>query len=367
MMKNMPKQILPALLLASALSAAQPFTADVQPFRALTSFDSVLMDLELRVAPLAGLDSADGATHVLLRGLRPLGAESGVHESGYEAINLDAGTSLDVGTVFMQLPAASLPEGSVASPIVGVMRREGSWEAFGLQTPETTVGGASGFSTYDPGTSTMVLNLSRPGQSFTGSVRYSVIDTETLLLDAPITLSGGGETHNFHEALLYREGGRFYGVLQSADLSADYDSLLFAIELSAFPDVDGDGIPDIVDPDAEFAPLDLIVGEWVWDPRIGFLRAADSLWSESPQLGWLYHEAFPWLYHQDLGWIGYVRHHPLVDPEGMRWTYFQQDGNFIWFWSTPEEAESFFYFRGEAGSGWESFRGGFGDFPFPSL
>lgn len=366
-MKFLPRLILPALLLAPVLNAAQSFTAGIEPFRSLTSFDSVLMDLEFRVAPMAGTASAGEATHVLLRGLRALDAGSDVFESGYEAINLDAGTRLDVGTVYMQLPDTTLPEGSVASPIVGVIRREGSWDGFGPQTPNTTIGGASGTSTYNPDTETMSLNLSRNGQAITGTVNYTVVDTETLVLEAPVTLTADGNTYNFHEAVLFREGGRFYGALQSADLSVDYDSLLFAVELSGFPDVDGDGIPDIVDPDATFPPLDLDVGEWVWDPRIGYLRAANDRWAESSQLGWVYYEAFPWVYHLDLGWIGYVRHDTVANPEGTQWTYFQQNGYFVWFWSTPEEAQSFFFYSDSSASGWESFAGGFGNFPFPTL
>ncbi|MCC5807111.1 MAG: hypothetical protein JJU00_12360 [Opitutales bacterium] len=370
-MRFLPKIILPAVLLAPALNAAQSFTAGIEPFRSLSSFDQVLMDLEFRFAPMAGTTAAGDATHVLLRGLRALDADSDVYESGYEAINLDAGTRLDVGTVYMQLPDASLPENSVASPIVGVVRRDGPWDDYGPQTPQgTTVGGASGISTYDPETETISLSLSRNGQTISGTVNYTVVDTETLVLEGPeglITLTAGGDMYNFHETVLYREGGRFYGVMQSADLSVSYDSLLFAVEFSGFPDVDGDGIPDIVDPEAEFPPLDLEVGTWVWDARIGYLRAANDRWAESQQLGWVYYEAFPWVYHLDLGWIGYVRHDIVANPEGTQWTYFQQDGYFVWFWSTPEEAESFFYFSNASDSGWESFAGGFGEFPFPTL
>lgn len=367
-MKFVPKILLPLMLMVPSMHAAQSFTAGIEPFRSLSAFDSVLMDLEFRFAPMAGAAAAGDATHVLLRGLRALDAGSDVYESGYEAINLGAGTRLDVGTVYMQLPETSLPENSVASPIVGVIRREGSWDDFGPQTPQTTIGGASGVSTYDPAAETMSLSLSRNGQTISGTVRYTVVDTETLVLEAPIALTAAGDTYNFHQAVLYREGGRFYGALQSADLSVDYDSLLFAVELSGFPDVDGDGIPDIVDPDAAFPPLDLEVGTWVWDPRIGYLRAANERWAESRQLGWVYYEAFPWVYHVDLGWIGYVRNDIVSNPEGTQWTYYQQDGYFIWFWSTPEELESFFYYAsGSADKGWESFAGGFGSFPFPTL
>lgn len=351
------------LAMPAALCASPSFTVNVDSFRSVAGYDPLPGSLDGRVAPMAGRDAAHEATHVLLRGLMPAASADGVYVSRYRAIHRDSQSERDSGVLYLTQPQWDLPANAAAAPVVGVMARPGGWQSHRSgNTPWTTIGGSSGPASYDGAEGNINLALQRGGESFSGTVRYSVIDTETLSL-RPFALRGAGVTHHFRESVLIREGGRFFGLLESDDLGVGYDSLYFALEFTDFPDVDGDGIPDIVDPD--FDPtqpgLDLRVGELAWDYRTGYITAVSDSWAWSDAMGWVYYRAFPWLYQIDLGWMAYLTYGEKSGPANLRWVYYQEDGFYLSFYFMPG---LFFHFDNGSGlSGWDHVEGLMRTFP----
>lgn len=335
-MKNLFRLLIIGVTVAPMGLSAASFTASIESFRSLRNFDSLPSSLDLRVAALAGKDESAGSTHVLLRGLMPLSGAPGTYASAYQAINVNDDGDRDGGTIYLKMPEDNLPEGAVASPVVGIVSRAGSWDDFGPLVPTTTVGGSSGTSSYDADARTIQFSLRRGGVTFTGSAAYSVVDVDTLEL-APFALTSGGLTHNFHDAVLYREDQRFYGLLESADLGADYNSLLFAVELADFPDVDGDSIPDISDPDVDGGGSNDANPEYYDDSTVHWIYYFGGGWSLwiadnfNSNWGFLYvgenynPEAgvSGWAFHLDRGWVyffdGSVTSHVFVFSIDLGW------------------------------------------------
>ena len=346
----------------ASLCASPSFTVNVESFRSLAGYDPLPGSLDVRVAPMAGREGAHEATHVLLRGLMPAAGGDGVHVSRYRAVHRDSQGERDSGMLYLNMPEWDLPENAAAAPVVGVMARAGGWQShYSGSTPWTTLGGAGGPASYDAEKGKILLTLQRSSESFSGTVPYTVVDAETILLE-PFTLRGAGVKYHFRGNVMTREGGRFFGLLESADLGVNYDSLYFALEFTDFPDIDGDGIPDIVDPDFDPSQpvLNLRVGELAWDYRAGYLYAVNDAWAWSDAMGWVYYRAFPWLYQIDLGWMAYLTYTEESNPANFRWVYFQEDGYYLSFYLVPG---MFFHFDNGSGvKGWDHVEGILGAF-----
>ena len=313
-MNKRPITTLLAACLSSVLSlSADVMTVSVDGFGDPTSFVNLDASLNLRVSELVPSAGPNASTHVLIEGLSPIEAGTMNYSSTYSGINVDSGETQDMGILYLEMPTgSSLPEGVVASPIVGVVQRSGSWADYSLSYPTTSVGNSSGDGAYDSGT--LSLTLIRNAETFIGSTSYTVLDTETIEIE-PFTLSiDGGASTSLSGTTMLRDGDRFYGTLTNLSDGAAYDSLLFAIEFSDIPDIDGDGKPDIVDP--EFS-VGLKVGEynltsigyvWGYTPNIGY----------SLYMGYVYMQ-MPYVYHYaGFGWFYYASSVPL-NPGTAHW------------------------------------------------
>ncbi|MCC5841217.1 MAG: hypothetical protein JJT96_13960 [Opitutales bacterium] len=333
------------LALAAAVSpvSAGEFTARVNAFQS-ANLPSLSPDLAFRFAALVGVDDASNqATHVLLQGLSPLAPASTVHVSNYSAINLASGQEQDAGVVFLDIADSQVPAGAVASPIVGVIQRSGSWSSLDPLTPSTTVGGSSGISTYNIEAGSISLSLARGGQVFSGTVDFRVADVDTILLD-PFSLSDGSETFTFHESTLARDGGRFYGILESSDLAVTHDSLLHVLEFVNLPDSNDDGIPDLVRGGG------CLPEGFAYHPLLTWVYSAGRCWtlwfaSFNEDFGWVY-TAFldratgGWMYHVEREWMFLwpLPQEPTMVPEF--YVFLPESG---WFVVTEDESGNVVY------------------------
>lgn len=312
----------------SSVSAGE-FTARVNAFQS-ADLPALSPDLAFRFAALVGVeDSANQATHVLFQGLSPLAPSSSVHVSNYSAINLTSGQEQDAGVVYLDIADTQVPAGAVASPIVGVVQRAGAWSTLNPQTPATTVGGSSGASFFDFEARSISLVLHRGGETFTGTATYRIVDLDTILLD-PLSLSNGSVTYTFHETTLARDGLRFYGILESSDLSVSYDSLLHALEFVDLPDSNNDGIPDIV------------VGDGCPARSLGY----------SPVLTWVYHGGNCWTlwfanFNPAFGWVFTAYLHPTAGG----WMYHVERG-WVYIWPTAQDPDAPLFYLFLPDSGW---------------
>lgn len=274
-------------------------TVSINAFGDPTTFEiSEGSSLDLRVRELLPAAGANASTHVLVEGLSPLEDGTLVYASPYQGINADNGEIQDAGVLYLNMPEeASLPAGTVSSPIVGVLQRAGSWDDYGWTAPATSLGGSSGASEYAEGT--LSLTLLRDAESFTGTAAYTVVDTDTIELD-PFTLTkDGASSYDLSGTTLLRDGNRFYGTVTNLSDGAAYDSLLFEIELLDIPDLDSDGIPDISDDSVEGG---LPVGEWT-RLDFGWVYGWTQDWGVSTYMSYVYVPFYPYVYQVDLGWI----------------------------------------------------------------
>jgi hypothetical protein len=264
-------------------------------------------DLDFRVIKLLPAPGTNSSTHILIEGLSPLDAGSSVYSSIYSGIDVATGETQDAGVLYLNMPAGSeLPDGTVSSPIVGVVARQGDWDNYNPQFPSTSVGGASGTGSFDG--SSLSINLTRGNESFTGSPSYSVVDSQTIALDSFILSESGGATYDMSEALLSLDVDRFYGTLVNLtttplptppELQFDYDSLVFSIELTGGEDSDGDGVPDISDDDSS---LSLMAGVWN-QTNMGPMYGFGTEWGYSDTFGFVYVPNFPWVWQSNVGWL----------------------------------------------------------------
>jgi hypothetical protein len=293
--------------------------------------------LNLRVAELVPAAGANASTHILIEGLSPLEPDTLNFASPYSGINVDTGVTQDVGILYLQMPSGSaLPEGTVASPIVGVVQRSGSW--MDLTFPETTLGGSSGPGGYESGS--IDLALVKGLEQFNGSVNYTVVDEDTIELD-PFTLTKSGPvTYNLSGTTLLRDGNRFYGTVTNLSDGAAYESLLFEIQFTGIPDVDFDGIPDISDSIIEGGGL--VLGEWSL-MGIGYVYGSSEQWGYSAYAGFLEMSSMPWVYSPKVGWMYFYQ---AVPADYAYWLWSPSIG---WIYTSSNDGGMF---QSNNGSGW---------------
>ncbi len=307
-----------AATVSSATLSASDWAASIRPFLNPGVYQFTDADLGFRFTELAAAvdPSQNQSTHMLIEGLSPATGTADIYAGNYTAVNLSDGAVQDVGVFYVTLPGAvSADAPPLASPIVGVVPREGPWSDYSPEAPaQTTVGNASGTATAANGT--LNLEITRDGQSGSASISFTMPDDETMELEA-FALSLGGTSYNFAAAMLVRDGERFYGTIESLD-SVDYESLMFAV------------LFDVADP----APVELVNGEWISDSRLGLLFGAGGDWAYSPFMGWVETGAFPWLYQAKIGWMAYARGgtgQPLwFHSKELEWMYVStaRDGTF---------------------------------------
>jgi hypothetical protein len=276
----------------------------IRPFLEPTSgFGFLDPSVEFRFVDLSAPLAPNDATHILIQGLTPVGDVQNVLVSSYEAVNLTSGAVQDVGMVYLSLPAgAEPPPGTVTSPIVGVVQRTGDWSQTMPSTPSTTVGDAAGDGFFNVVTGSLSFSLSRNTETFTGNTRYTVLDADTVEIEA-FTIHSGSNSYAFLPALLARDGNRLYGTIVTADAGMGFDSLMFAIEFLQLPDTDGDGIPDIVDSKAPGLNLAMEPLQWQTHPIVGQYIPLSAVWAYSPILGFFKADSFPYVYQASHGWM----------------------------------------------------------------
>lgn len=256
--------------------------------------------LDLRVSELTTPTGDNAATHILIEQLAPVGGASGsVYGSPYSAVAIETGNIYDTGVLYLNMPEApALPAGSVASPIVGIVARSGSWQNFGLQPVASELGGASGASTFDSAAGTLTISMTLNGTNLSGTANYTVIDTATIAVE-PFSISGGQTTVSLSATTLVRSGNDFFGSVANLTPGASYDSLFYQLALTNIPDVDGDGIPDIVDDDISIEG-DLTPGEWVFT-YVGWVYGYSTQWGYSDYLGYVFLYGDPHWYIPNYG------------------------------------------------------------------
>lgn len=299
-MKRTNRFLFLPLILAAPLAAEQltvAFSGFAQP-QGFNIVEGATLDLRvIEQVPAPG--GTNASTHVLIEGLSPVEEGSLTYASPYRGINSTSGEEQDLGVLYLNLPeGAALPEGTVSSPIVGVVQRSGSWPS--PFTPETALGGAAGSS--DIAENTIEASVIKGGTTFTGSIPYTVIDTDTIELD-PFTLSSGpgGETLNLSGATLVRDGLRFYGTVTNLGDGAAYDALFYSMEFRDIADADSDGIPDLTD-DA-VAPGGLLVDQWQ-DLGFSWVYGLTPEWGLSSYMEYIFVPfAPPYIYQSNLEWL----------------------------------------------------------------
>jgi len=325
-----------ALTFPILLLTAETMSVSVESFMEPTGFSITEGDdLDLRFSELASPDSNAG-THILLESLSPLAEGSSVYASPYYGLEVASGDIQDEGVVYLDMPVnVELPEGSVSSPIVGIVERSGGWDNFAPNSPASSVGGAEGEGDYE--NNSIVLSLVRDSETFSGAVNYTVIDEDTLELDPFSLTKDGTETIELSGATLIRDGNIFSGSVTNLGPDALYDSLLFTIRLADIPDVDNDGVPDISD--SEITDSGLVVDDWN-TTTFGFVYGLTSDWGWSFVFGYVYVPFEPFLFHPHFGWMAQVEAFENTETSGFnRWFVsleefgwmFVQDNNGGWF------------------------------------
>jgi hypothetical protein len=334
------------LSLCLASLSASEMTVKIHPFSIPGTFNFVDSDVGFLFSEMASAGAENNATHMLIEGLIPIEAGSNIVASSYKAIDLSSGSIQDVGMVMLTLPAgAQPPSGSVASPIVGIVQRQGAWSNFNPSpVTSTTVGASQGAGNYDAAAGTLQLSLSRNSETFTGSTTYSVVNINTIEMDA-FTLTSGSSNFGFEASTLVRDQSRFYGTLLASDSSVGYDSLLFSIEFVNIPDVNGDGIPDIVDPFAQ-PGLNLVAGQWTHHGGIGNVYGVTADWAFSPYVGFFNAASFPRIYTANHGWMTFIS---------------RMQTNYVWLhspslgWVFADVRQNGRFRANPAGTGWQDF------------
>jgi hypothetical protein len=309
--------------LLSASSSASTLTVEVATFSDATLFSITSgNNLDLRVAELTSAQGANSSTHILIEQLTVVEAtDQEVFGSAYSGVDIATGEVQDTGVVYLRVPGGiSVPEGSVASPIVGIVERAGSWSAYGLQQPQAPFGGLAGSGAFGAGQ--MSLSLSKGGPSYTGAIDYTVVDVNTLEFDPFTVTAVGGEAVDLSGGFFVRNGDRYVASVANQNPGADYDSLFLQIFLSNIPDADNDGILDLVDDDVvPVGPVDLLVGQ-VNATYAGDLFGLTANWGMSTDMGLVMAAGYNVLYHPHFGWMIVVS-----QPQaGTWWMYSPEHG-----------------------------------------
>jgi len=300
-MPNIKAITLVSVLATGALMADQ-LTVSINGLGDPTTFSITDgSDLSLRTVEQLPGGSPNASTHILIDGLSPLEDGSNIFASTYRGINSTNGEEEDLGVLYLEMPDGSnLPEGTVSSPIVGVVQRPGPWSDYSIFSPPTSIGGAAGTSDISSGGDIIEAQLTRGGETFTGNIPYTVIDVDTIELDAFTMVKDGATSIDLSGATLLRDGLRFYGTLTNLSDGAEYDALLFAIDLTDIPDADNDGIPDISDPEISGGG-GLAIGEWQ-QIEIGWVFGDTAEWGVSAFMGSVWMPFYPYIYQVNIGW-----------------------------------------------------------------
>lgn len=341
-MKSAASTLLVVLTSAGALSAGQ-LTLSISSFGEPGQFEISPGDnLSLLVREDIPAPGFNASTHVLVEGLSPVEEGSLNYASTYYGVNATNGMVQDLGVMLLEMPqSVSLPEGTVSSPIVGVLQRQGPWGSTAF--PSTSLGGATGVSDYDNGT--LSLTLQRGAETFTGTADYTVVDADTIELDPFTVLKDGTVSYDLSGVTLLRDGNRFYGTATNQSAGAAYDSLLFGIDLLNIPDADFDGIPDITD-DA-VTPGGLAQGSSV-RLSIGEVTGYTGEWGYSDYLGLVNVSRLPYVYTKATGWMVH-----LSSRGTEHWFYSWDKG---WLRAAEEHGSWHYAFMSDIGSGtWDPF------------
>lgn len=292
------------VLVISPVALATSLTVSFESFLEPSGFSITSGDaLNLRVAELT-VPEVNQSTHILVESLSPLESGSLVYASSYAGVDIDSGETQDTGVVYMEMSGPmDVPAGSVSSPIVGIVERSGGWSEYSPMVPPSSLGGVSGEGDYST-EGTFVLSLERGGSTFSGSVDYTVVDADTVELDAFSLIQDGVDTIELSGATLVRDGSVYSGTVTNQGASAEYDSLLFTVRLSEGPDADGDGIPDLTDQSME-AGLLLAVGEWN-STDLGLMYGLTENWGWSLDYGFTEVSRAPIFYQPVAGWMHWV-------------------------------------------------------------
>lgn len=339
MMSKFHLPLILAIASTTAAVAADQMTVTIDGFGVPGGGFSITesSNLNLLVSELVPAPGANASTHILIEGLSPLEPDTLNFASPYSGINVDTGVTQDVGVLYLQMPSGSvLPEGTVASPIVGVVQRAGSW--LDLTFPQTTLGGSAGPGTYDAGS--LSLSLTKGAEVFNGATNYTVVDEDTIDID-PFTITKSGPvSYNLSGTTLLRDGNRFYGTVTNLTDGAAYESLLFEIQFAGIPDVDGDGIPDISD--ALIDGGSLVVGQWSM-MGMGFVYGSSAQWGYSAYAGFLEMSNLPWVYNNLHGWMYFYQ---AVPADYAYWFWSPTIG---WIYARSNDGG---LFQSNNGSGW---------------
>ena len=353
-MKLLPKSIVlltPILLLPAA--EANQMTASIREFGypdplawTITSGD----DLDFRVSKLFPAPGDNYSTHILIEGLAPMDTGSSVYSSTYSGIDVVSGDILDTGVLYLNMPQGSeLPEGTVASPIVGVVQRQGDWDDYNPMSPNTSIGGASGTATSAGGA--LSLNLTRGVDGFAGTTSYTVASPLQVQTDAFTLSKNAVPTYDLSGATLFLDQGKYVGVVTNLTtiplptppaMQFEYDSLVFTIELAGGADSDGDGVPDLSDDDST---IELVPGSWTAS-NLGELYGFAPGWAYSDWMGIVYTSLYPWVWQSNWGWFHVAGSAPQGSTTGfwlssdtLGWVYALKSGNGTfyaqnWAWGT---------------------------------
>lgn len=340
---------------------AQTFNFAVDSFSNPTTFDFGGTPGTFRFYQTTSNFAGQTPTHIILESLSaPDASHPQLAVSGYVAVNSGTGETGETGVVVMNLPAEALPSvDTAASPIIGIIPRSGPWTQFTPESPATALAAAAGNSGYTANT----LNLSATNSSgtWTGQVPYSVTDTDTLSLET-FSLTNGASTISFAATSLLRDGLEFYGVIQSTSGTIDLDNFYHGIRLTNLPNLDGDDLPDISDPEIDagsvwYAPFTTVANKTESDWFGGFWFASDPSYLYHEEHGWFYLIVesgsqpeillFDWefggwiltnstLYSRgliysfaDSSWLYYYRDGGLLTQSGLRWFYHYNEDRFF--------------------------------------
>lgn len=291
-------------LLAFSTASAASLTVTFESFLEPSDFNFTGGEsLNLRVTELTSPET-NSSTHLLVESLSPLESGSLVYASSYAGVDIESGEEQDTGVLYLEMSGpVDVPEGSVSSPIVGVVERSGSWDDYNPVQPVSSVGGASGTGDYSTEGS-LVVSLEREGENFAGTASYSVVDEDTVELEPFSLIKDGVETIELSGATLVRDGLTFSGAVTNQGVDALYDSLLFAVRLTDMPDTDMDGVPDLTDASMD-SGIVLTVGEWQTTP-LGTMYGATESWGWSLDYGFVEVARAPVYYQPFAGWMQWM-------------------------------------------------------------
>lgn len=303
--------------MAALALAAMPLSAGAQTF-SFSAWAQGLLDSPTSVNGITidyfvtqNSDNANTSTHILLTGLTPVGTSARVLEGEYVGVVLSSGAELDTGKIVLTLPAdLTVPAGGVSSPIVGIVPRSGTWTGSASSNP---LNNASANVVYDDDASfgttnprSITLKLKKDGKTYTGTTTYTATSESSLDL-AAFTLTDGTTSWNMAASTFSLSYGELSGFISLADAGNTSDLAVTRVVMNAFPDVDTDMIPDLMDSNVGDPVLVLNGGTWEYNgSNFGWYYnypASSWIFVKGAAIGNLYAENYPWVYHPSWGWL----------------------------------------------------------------